>query len=63
MRKNIDIKDELVDDIARLAIKEKRRGKKDSKNFIEDVIESYVIKKKDTMTRKTKNENSKLHQP
>lgn len=42
MRKNIDIKNELVDDIAMLAIKEKRRGKTDSKNFIEDVVETYV---------------------
>lgn len=45
MRKNIDIADDLIDDIARLAIKEKRRGKIDTKNFIEDVIESYVTKK------------------
>jgi hypothetical protein len=47
MRKNIDIKDELIADIAYLASKEKRRGKKDTKNFMEDIIESYVIKKKD----------------
>lgn len=45
MRKNIDIKDELVADIAYLAAKEKRRGKTDSKNFIEDIIESYIINK------------------
>ena len=52
MRKNIDIKDELVDDISRLAIKEKILGKKDSKNFIEDVVESYFIKKKESIQKK-----------
>lgn len=46
MRKNIDIKDDLLADIAYLAAKEKRRGKTDTKNFIEDLVESYVIKKK-----------------
>jgi hypothetical protein len=58
MRKNIDIKDELVDDIAKLAIKEKRRGKKDTKNFIEDVVESYVIKKKETVQKKQGGSNN-----
>jgi len=58
MKKNIDIKDELVDEIARLAIKEKRRGKKDSKNFIEDVVESYVIKKMETVRKKQGGSNN-----
>jgi len=58
MRKNIDIKDELIDDIAKLAIEEKRRGKKDSKNFIEDVIESYVIKKKKSVQKKQGGSNN-----
>ncbi len=56
MRKNIDIKDEIVADIAYLAAKEKRRGKKDSKNFIEDVVESYVTQTiKTTKTKTNKN--------
>lgn len=58
MKKIIELKDELVDDIARLAIKEKRRGKKDSKNFIEDVVESYVIKKKETVRKKQSGNNN-----
>lgn len=58
MKKIIELKDELVDDIARLAIKEKRRGKKDSKNFIEDVVESYVIKKKETVRKKQGGNNN-----
>ena len=58
MKKIIEIKDELVDDIANLAIKEKRRGKKDSKNFIEDLVESYVIKKKETVRKKQGGNNN-----
>ena len=58
MKKNIDIKDELVDEIAKLAIKEKRRGKKDSKNFIEDVVESYVIKKLESVRKKQGGSNN-----
>lgn len=58
MKKIIEIKDDLIDDIARLAIKEKRRGKKDSKNFIEDVVESYVIKKKETVRKKQGGNNN-----
>lgn len=46
MKKNIDIKDDLLDDMAKLAIDEKRRGKTDVKNFIEDVVEAYVLDKK-----------------
>lgn len=49
MKKNIDIKDNLVADIAYMAAKEKRRGKSDSKNFIEDLVESYVIKNKESV--------------
>ena len=45
MRKLIDIKPEFVRQIAVLAIKERRRGKLDSKNFIEDLLESYVQSK------------------
>lgn len=52
MRKNIDIKDDLVADIAYIAAKEKRRGKTDTKNFIEDLVESYVIKKKGSVRKK-----------
>lgn len=59
MRKNIDINENLVADIAYLAAKEKRRGKSDSKNFIEDVVESYVadkmkVKKTDPRTKPKK---------
>jgi hypothetical protein len=58
MRKNIDIKDDLVADIAYLAAKEKRRGKTDTKNFIEDLVESYVIKKKETVQKKQGGSNN-----
>lgn len=53
MKKNIDIKDDLVADIAYLAAKEKRRGKSDSKNFIEDVVECYVADKMKAMQKKS----------
>ncbi len=58
MRKNIDIKDDLVADIAYIAAKEKRRGKTDTKNFIEDLVESYVIKKKETVRKKQGGSNN-----
>ena len=58
MRKNIDIKDDLVADIAYLAAKEKRRGKTDTKNFIEDLVESYVIKKKESVRKKQGGSNN-----
>jgi len=45
MRKNIDISDKLIDRLKLLALKEKRRGKTDPKNFIEDLVESYVKEK------------------
>lgn len=53
MKKNIDISDEIMEDLQILAIKEKRRGKTDPKNFIEDLIVSYVGREK-----LKKNENS-----
>lgn len=46
MRKQIDIKDELIPELSKLAAKEMRRGKRDVKNFIEDLIEDYIIKNK-----------------
>ena len=58
MRKNIDIKDDLVADIAYIAAKEKRRGKTDTKNFIEDLVESYVIKKKESVRKKQTGSNN-----
>ena len=58
MRKNIDIKDDLVADIAYLDAKEKRRGKTDTKNFIEDLVESYVIKKKESVRKKQGGSNN-----
>jgi hypothetical protein len=58
MRKNIDIKDDLVADIAYLAAKEKRRGKTDTKNFIEDLVESYVVKKLETVRKKQGGSNN-----
>jgi hypothetical protein len=58
MRKNIDINDDLVADIAYLAAKEKRRGKTDTKNFIEDLVESYVIKKKESVRKKQGGSNN-----
>jgi hypothetical protein len=60
MRKNIDIKDDLIADIAYLAAKEKRRNKTDSKNFIEDIIENYVIKNAHPAR---KNANKKARNP
>lgn len=42
MRKLIDIPEEIIPELNKIAAKEKRRGKRDPKNFIEDLIISYV---------------------
>ncbi len=46
MKKNIDIPDAIVDDLKIIAVREKRRNKTDLKNFIEDLLESYVRRQK-----------------
>lgn len=44
--KLIRIPDEIVEDLKIIAVKENRREKTDLKNFIEDLLVSYVGKQK-----------------
>ena len=38
----LEIKNEFITPLERLAFIEKRRGRKDPKNFMEDIIENYI---------------------
>ena len=40
--KIIHLSENTLDEIIKIAVVEKRRGKVDSKNFIEDLVEQYV---------------------
>jgi hypothetical protein len=42
IRKTINLPVEIIDDLELLAAKEKRRGKYNTKNFIEDLVVEYV---------------------
>lgn len=50
-RKNIDIENHILDGAYRVARREKRRGKKDPKNFIEDLITQYVIEHDEELSK------------
>lgn len=53
-RKNLDIENHVLDAAYRLALKEKRRGKKDPKNFMEDLITQYVIEHDEELSKKNR---------
>lgn len=46
MRKLIDIPDNIMPDLAKLSMKEKRNNKTDIKNFVQSLICEYVSKNK-----------------
>lgn len=55
-KKIIDLPETIMDDLQIIAIKEKRRGKTDPKNFIEDLVISYVEDNKN-------NKKKLIHKP
>ena len=44
-RKNIDLKIIVLEAVDRIAVEERRNGKKDAKNLIEALCEEYAISK------------------
>jgi hypothetical protein len=51
-RISIDIDSDILDSLRKKAIDEKRRGKRDVKNFIEDLVEGYEKKKSNSKLKK-----------
>ena len=50
-RKIIDLHAEVLNAAYRLANREMRRGKRDAKNFIEDIVTTYVTEHDDELRK------------